>query len=203
MNWEKLLKDSAQSVRQNNSAENFRDREYYAWWLSQTYHFVRHSTSLLGLALPHLRDEKLRTVFEHHLGEESRHDLLALKDIETLGQTLQVPSRFTEAFYQSQYYRIQFQGGEALLGYILFLENLAVTWGKDIYEDLNSVYPKSLLFLRVHAEEDVSHVSRAIALVEDLPSQTQQIIEENLKYSHELYLAMLSEKSLKHTRKVA
>jgi hypothetical protein len=57
--------------------------------------------------------------------------------------------------------------------------------------------------LKVHAEEDVSHVSRAIALVEGLPSETQQMIEENLKYSHELYLAMLSEKTVKRTRKVA
>ncbi|MFL5783675.1 MAG: iron-containing redox enzyme family protein [Bacteriovoracaceae bacterium] len=203
MNWEKMLKESAQSIRMNYPSEHFRNKNHYAWWLSQTYHFVRHSTSLLGLALPYLRDEKLRAVFEHHLGEESRHDLLALKDIENLGHSVFEPSRFTEAFYQSQYYRIQFQGGEALLGYILFLENLAVTWGKEIYDDLNSVYPKSLLFLRVHAEEDVSHVSRAIALVEGLSPEAQRVIEENLSYSHQLYLAMLLEGISQRARKVA
>lgn len=193
MKTSQMLKDSVATIRSQMPVSSMRDLERYAWWLSQTYHFVCHSTQLLGYALPFLQDEKLRSVYEHHLGEESRHDLLALKDIEKLGRTLSPVSPMTEAFYQSQYYKIQFSGGETLLGYILFLEHLAVTWGKDLHGELSKIYPESVLFLRVHAEEDPTHVARAIGLIEGLPVKIQQRIWMNFHSSHALYTAILNE----------
>lgn len=203
MNWNKILDDSVLRVCASCPTSSLKDKHRYEWWLSQTYHFVSHSTSLLGFALPFLHDEKLKSIFEHHLGEESRHDLLALKDIEKLGGTISPPSFYTEAFYQSQYYRIQFESGKSLLGYILFLENLAVTWGKDLYDDLNKIHPRSMLFLKVHAEEDVSHVARAISLIESLPKADQDIILRNFHYSEGLYLSMLLEGKALMQKKIA
>lgn len=203
MNWKKITDDSVFRVHAACPVRSMNDKDQYAWWLSQTYHFVCHSTSLLGYALPFLRNEKLKAVFEHHLGEESRHDLLALKDIEKLGREISPVSPYTEAFYQSQYYRIQFEGGESLLGYILFLENLAVTWGKDLYEHLNKTHPQSVLFLKVHAEEDISHVARAIALIGTLSVGDQEKILRNFHYSEGLYRTMLSERNKVVQNKVA
>lgn len=203
MNWKKLVDDSASEIRAAMPPENFRDPVLYAWWLSQTYHFVKHSTSLLGFALPHLHDEKIRGIFEHHLGEESRHDLLALKDIERMNRSISPVTPMTEAFYQAQYYRIQFEGGKALLGYILFLENLAVTWGKDIYSELLPLYPKSLLFLKVHAEEDESHVSRAMELIQSLSDDDQEVIRRSFEASVVLYSGMLKKVNSLTQRKVA
>lgn len=188
-----MLKESVADIRSHFPVGLMRDRERYAWWLSQTYHFVCHSTQLLGYALPFLKDQNLRSVYEHHLGEESRHDLLAIKDIEKLGLKIFPVSPHTEAFYQSQYYRIQFEGGSTLLGYILFLEHLAVTWGKEMYEELLPLYPQSVLFLRVHAEEDPSHVSRAIKMIEGLPTEQQEKILRNFRASCALYSAILNE----------
>lgn len=203
MNWQKLLDESVSEIRRIAPPSRMRDPEQYAYWLSQTYHFVRHSTSLLGYALPFLHDDKLRAVFEHHLGEESRHDLLAIKDIEMLCLKLSPPSAFTEAFYQSQYYKIQFEGGKSLLGYILFLENLAVTWGKEMYRELETVHPRSLVFLKVHAEEDVSHVARAVSLIERQSNADQDKIAANFRSSWALYSSLLEHKVVKQQRFVA
>ncbi len=193
MNWQKHLDQSAAKICSILPVKDFKDPVVYGWWLSQTYHFVCHSTSLLGFALPFLRDENLKTIFEHHLGEESRHDLLARKDIERLGLKISPPSPMTEAFYQAQYYRIQFEGGHSLLGYILFLENLAVTWGKELHQNLKDVHPESMLFLRVHAEEDVTHLARAITLIESLSPKEQEVIYSNFHYSQSLYGSLIDQ----------
>lgn len=205
MDFKKLTEQSVNNIRKSWPAKTFRDEDFYAHWLAQTYYFVRHSTPLLGFALPHLKDEKLRHIFEHHLGEESRHDLLALKDLEKLGRTPAAigESLWTKSFYQCQYYRIQFEGGSALLGYILFLEALAVTIGKEVYEEVNTIHKGATLFLKVHAEEDVSHVARAVALIETLSPAEQEVIVDNFRASEALYLAILEAGPRRQQRNVA
>lgn len=169
------------------------DKEIYAHWLSQTYHYVVHSTSLLGFALPHLKNMELKHHFEQHLGEETRHDLLAVKDLERLGFSMsQFPEdAMTQAFYHSQYYRIQFEGGTSLLGYILFLEAMAVGWGRKAYEEIKDLHPNSVLFLKVHAEEDPQHVENAIGAILKLTVQEQEIIIRNMHFTSQIYGQML------------
>lgn len=183
------VKNSMKRFHQTHHLDTFKDKEVYANWLAQTYFFVRHSTVLLGFALPYLKHEKLQRHFEHHLGEEEKHDLLLLKDLEKLGYSIDdfSESSFTSAFYQSQYYRISFQGGTSLLGYILFLESLATDWGKLCYHEIQALYPGSTLFLKVHAEEDPHHVVEAIRTIEALSAEEQEIILKNLEYSEFIY----------------
>jgi thiaminase len=170
-----------------------KDKEVYAHWLAQTYHYVVHSTSLLGFALPHLKNMELKHHFEQHLGEESRHDLLAIKDLERLGFSLtQFPEdALTQAFYHSQYYRIQFEGGTSLLGYILFLEAMAVGWGRKAYEEIKNLHPQSVLFLKVHAEEDPQHVENAIGAIMKLGQAEQDVIIRNMHFTYQIYSQML------------
>lgn len=205
MDFKKLVEQSVTHIRGTFPAKTFRDEDFYSNFIAQTYYFVRHSTALLGYALPYLHNDKLRQIFEHHLGEESRHDLLALKDLEKLHRSLSdhPESPWTQAFYQGQYYRIQFEGGSSLLGYILFLEALAVTLGKEIYEEVNKVHSGATLFLKVHAEEDITHVARAVSLIESLPEAEQIMIAKNLAHSELLYGALLSDGLKKTQRKVA
>lgn len=183
----------------------FKDKEIYAAWLAQTYFFVCHSTPLLGYAMPHLKNADLRHHFENHLGEEKRHDLVALKDIERLGKDI---SQFeelniTKAFYHSQYYRISFEHGTSLLGYILLLEGLAVTWGKSIYEEVKDVHKNSCLFLKVHAEEDPHHLEGAIETIMKLSPEEQKCIMDNLRFTDEIYKSMLMKVMASRSLKVA
>ena len=193
MNIKKAYQDSMQNFSKKYPSTLFKDKEVYGEWLAQTYFFVRHSTSLLGYALPHLKNEELRHHFEHHLGEEERHDLLALKDIERLGKNISQYHEMipTQAFYQGQYYRISFEGGTSLLGYILFLEGLAVNWAKDSYMNIKDIHKGSVLFLKVHAEEDPHHLEEAIKTIMSLSKNEQECILQNLHYSEELYSQML------------
>lgn len=171
----------------------FHDKEIYCEWLAQTYFFVRHSTSLLGFALPHLRNEELRHHFEHHLGEEERHDLLLLKDLEKMGRKITEYQEMvhTQAFYQSQYYRISFEGGTSLLGYILYLEGLAANWAKDSYEGIKDIHKGSVLFLKVHAEEDPQHLQEAMKTILSLSEREQEFILNNMKFTETIYHQMI------------
>lgn len=172
----------------------FTDREFYADWLAQTYYFVCHSTSLLGYALPYLKNPTLKARFEKHIGEEDRHEFMAKKDLEKLGFSLEdFPEHAeTQSLYQSQYYRIQFEGGTTLLGYILFLEGLAVHWGKPVMALIETLFKGSTVFVHVHATEDPHHLVEAIESVALLSQHEQELIRRNLRYSRDMYKHMLN-----------
>jgi rubrerythrin len=189
MNIEKEFSAIMKDMNKNFAPEIFTDRRVYADWLAQTYYFVCHSTSLLGHALPHLKNPEIRHRFEKHISEEERHELMALKDLERLGLKLEdFPEHAaTQAFYQSQYYRIQFEGGTSLLGYILFLEGLAVYWAKDFFAQIKNQYPESNLFMQIHTTEDPLHLESAFKSIEALAQHEQEATIRNLQYSHVMY----------------
>lgn len=174
--------------KKNTPVKYFKDPEFYHEWLAQTYFFVRHSTALLGFSLPYLKNDDLRHHFENHLGEETKHDLVAIRDLQKMGRNIEEfrESTATQAFYQSQYFRIQFEGGTSLLGYILFLEGLAVHAGREIYEEIKMIH-KGTNFLRVHAEEDPEHLEAAIKTIMKLGPEEQKLIMKNMHYSEEMY----------------
>lgn len=206
MNIKKSYEESMKNFYKRQPTTLFQDKEIYAEWLAQTYFFVRHSTSLLGYALPHLKNDKLRRHFEHHLGEEERHDMLLLKDLEKLGKNIEDYQEMvsTQAFYQSQYYRISFEGGTSLLGYILFLEGLAANWAKDSYENIKDMHKNSVIFLKVHAEEDPQHLEDALKTILALSAPEQEAIMSNLKYSETIYHQMIQEMvAMKRSRRAA
>lgn len=205
MNIKKLFDQSMKNFYARQPVNLFQDKDVYAEWLAQTYFFVRHSTSLLGYALPHLNNEELRHHFEHHLGEEERHDLLLLKDLEKMGRKITdyQETYYTQAFYQSQYYRISFEGGTSLLGYILFLEGLAAHWAKDSYEGIKDVHKGSVLFLKVHAEEDPQHLQDAMKTIISLSDKEQEFIKNNLLFTETIYHRMIQEMVAKRLNKRA
>lgn len=193
MNVKKELDMLLNQFHRNYPPAILKDKMVYGDWLAQTYYYVVHSTSLLGYSLPHLKNMELKRHFEKHLGEETRHDLLAVKDMERLGLSMeQFPEHATtQAFYHSQYYRVNFEGGTSLLGYILFLEAMAVIWGKEAYDQIKDTHKNSVLFLKVHAEEDPHHVDNAIGAIMKLSEAEQVVIIKNMHYTYEIYSRML------------
>lgn len=184
---------SMEQFKMNHPASLFQNAQVYQEWLAQTYFFVRHSTALLGFALPYLKNDDLRHHFEKHLGEETRHDLVALKDLQKMGRDINefTESTATQAFYQSQYYRIQFEGGTALLGYILFLEGIAVHWGKDVFEVVKERH-KGVHFARVHVDEDPEHLEGALKTIQSLSKGEQEMIMRNFHFSKQMYESIVS-----------
>ena len=86
---------------------------------------------------------------------------------------------------------IQFDGGTSLLGYILFLEAMAVGWGRRAYEEIKDRHTQSVLFLKVHAEEDPQHVENAIWAILKLTNQEQETIIRKMQFTFQIYSQML------------
>lgn len=179
------------------------DKRVYGNWLAQTYYYVCHSTRLLGLASSYFqRDrESLHRRFASHMGEEKGHEHLAISDLKGLKLGLDQFSEMsmTKAFYESQYYKVQYQNATALFGYILLLEATAVKLGPQIYGRVVETHGKNACnFLRIHVEEDPDHVDKALDSILVLPPQELVHVEANLVQTADVYKAML--KGLKEQR---
>jgi thiaminase len=173
-------------------------RRAYADWLAQTYYYVRHSTRLLAAAAARFAHDERGTAlhqrFAEHMGEEKRHELLALHDMRALGHTLEeFPERdATRMFYETQYYKIEHQDPLTLFGYILQLEAGMARKGNYILEQTDVLYGRAAgTFVRVHAQDDVEHVEKAFAALAGLSDETLQLIERNLRQSATAYLFLL------------
>lgn len=174
------------------------NRKAYANWLAQTYYYVRHSTRLLALAAARFSQspegDSLHLRFGAHIGEEKRHELLALHDLKVLGMNLQEFPEMaqTRMFYEPQYYKVEHISPTVLFGYILPLEVIAPQHGHQVIEVVTKAFGKSCdRFLHLHAQEDVSHVEKALKLVNQLPSEQLQLIEENMQQTSMAYVALL------------
>ncbi len=174
------------------------DRAAYTGWLAQTYYYVRHSTRLLASAaarFPHTRaGDTLHVRFGAHIGEEKRHELLCLRDIQALGGSLEAWPEHptTRMFYEPQYYKVEHQAPSVLLGYILPLEVIAPRSGARTIEHLSAAFgKKSVNFLQVHSQEDVEHVEKALALLDALSERERELIQENMQQTALAYVAML------------
>lgn len=129
-----------------------------------------------------------------HLREERGHENLALHDLKGLGQKIEDIPCFAEthAFYMSQYYFLEHAPPAAFFGWILCLEGTAVRDGGALYSRVKDAHgDKAAAFLRVHAEEDISHLDQAYAAMEGINPAAIPALLENLKLSADLYAAFL------------
>ena len=98
----------------------FENKAAYCSFMNQQYYLVRNSTRYLALAASMVdldKSEEFRW-WSHHLAEETDHDKTLLKDMRALGHDLLeeiLPE--TRALLGAQYFDIQKNGPDALLGY--------------------------------------------------------------------------------------
>lgn len=175
-------------------------RRAYGDWLAQTYYYVRHSTRLLASAASRFPlDEQGSTLhyrFIAHISEEKRHEQLAVHDLKQLGLSLAdfEERHSTRMFYEPQYYKVEHQASSVLFGYILPLEAAAATHGKRIASAVVAAFgPKCDAFLRVHAEDDVDHLAKALRIIESVAEPERKLIAQNLCQSSIAYCRILEE----------
>ncbi len=172
----------------------------YGDWLAQTYYYVRHSTRLLAASAALFPLDERGNAFHHrfaaHMGEEKKHEQLALHDLKGLGFTI---DRFpelavTRMFYEPQYYKIEHQDPIALFGYILALEAMSARKGPWVRERVvDSHGATCAAFLRVHAEDDVDHLEKAFRSLEATTEEQRRLIEQNIDQTTFGYAAILAE----------
>lgn len=169
---------------------------FYADWLAQSAYFVSHSTRLLGSTIykaDKAQDPFLRRSAQHIL-EEYGHESLALKDILGLGFDPQQFSEYleTKLFYRNQYFGVLNFGSPYLMGYILFLEGIAVKFGPFLMEQINQHHGQDQMrFLKLHAEEDQDHLQKALQQAQAFDAEVLKKVEESLQISAFLYKALM------------
>lgn len=174
------------------------DKYAYGHWLSQQYYIVRHSTPLLALSAGRSIDNNayhMRCI--DHLNEEKGHDKMLLLDLKMLGFSIDhFPELLsTQAYYQTQYYWIEHKNPLSFLGYVLFMEELAVQYGPLVGQKAKVINPKSALFLGHHSAADEDHVQDAYAVIAGLSDRDKKHILENISLSAFLYGKVLDELS--------
>jgi pyrroloquinoline quinone (PQQ) biosynthesis protein C len=177
------------------------DGAAYAGWLSQTYHYVRHSTRLLAASAARFGFEEMGNQLHHrfavHMAEEKQHELLALNDLKrmkraSLADYPELPS--TRAMYESQYYKIEHVDPIALFGYVLPLEVMSAKHGPGAHERAQRTWGAGCsTFLKVHVEEDVDHVEKAVAAVEGLSGERKAMLALGFEQTAFSYNAMLKQ----------
>lgn len=187
-----LLENEIKNTRSLIEAFPWNEARAYAWWLSQTFHFVKYTTRLASLAAgwSTLEEEELHQQFLYHIREEGGHEALLLNDLKSLGADLQKEEKATHNFYQMEFASILEKGAKSHLGYSLFLEYLAITLGEVVYRQVSQNFgAESCRFLEVHVKEDKKHVAETLAAVEKQISAEE--LEEFIVFAAKNYRALV------------
>lgn len=172
------------------------NKDAYAYWLAQTYYFVRHTTVLLALSAAKFgnKNRKMQYATFKHIREELNHDLIPLEDLKALGTSIdKIPElEETSAFYQMQYYFIDHVHPIALYGYALALEGLAAKKGPALYEFLRQIHgEKATKFVKLHAIVDQDHFQQGLEDFSDVTPEEAECITQNLHQSARIYSLIL------------
>jgi hypothetical protein len=195
-----LLADCLAQLTSATDRFPWEDRRAYADWSAQTCYYVRHSTRLLAAAAARFpydeRGNALHHRFATHMAEEKKHELLCVHDLKELGTSLDaLPEHHsTRAFYEPQYYKIEHAAPIAFFGYILPLEAIGPACGRKTIERVVAAHgDKTASFLKLHSDEDVEHLDKALAMLEGLPAAERSLVEGNMRQTTYGYVAMLQD----------
>lgn len=176
----------------------------YAAILRQVFHNVRENAQLMTTAAGRFRGPQ-RTVVKtllRHAVSEAGHELLALHDIEALGEDISqiplerpLPSSF--ALRASVAHMIEHHEPVAIVGYMFQLEYTPVQLGQAYMEALEraGIPRNAMTFIEEHASVDVSHCKLIEQYCEAL-LRTPEELEAALymqRLTAELYARMLDE----------
>ena len=169
----------------------------YLSFLAQTLEYATYTTRLLALTAGHfpLSRTSFAARFIQHAAEEKGHDKLLLNDAMALGVDLSSVPVLPEgeAFHKSLYFWIYQGRPTVIMGWVLFLEGLAVRSGPDIHARAERAYGRRpTSFLRVHTEEDPDHVEKALALLDEFSEAELREVAHGLELYFGLYAAMLA-----------
>jgi len=108
--------------------------------------------------------------------------------------------------WQTQYYLIEHINPLSLFGCILYLENLSLKHevGPQVYRRCLPVYGnKATSYLRVHVEEDTSHVKKLFDMIDQLPGSSRDDVKVSLQITSSLYKNFFIELSERHSSSLA
>lgn len=198
MDIKKIYTSGMKTLGQTVVEAPWKDATFYASWLAQTYYFVKDNTRLLMLcgSRVSLQDQKLHIRLIEHASEEKGHEMLLVRDLNKLGRKVEEIPQFssTAGFYQSQYYWIEHCHPIAFFGYIILLEGLGAEYAPKVGKMAGEAHGAAATsFLRVHGEEDTSHIESAFKELAALPSEHIAMVAENFRLALGFYEAIVKD----------
>ncbi|ACB96181.1 TenA family transcriptional regulator [Beijerinckia indica] len=172
-------------------------RSLYLEFLSEAYHHVKHTVSLLALAVSRTTDERYQAALIEYIGEEHGHEKWVLEDITALGGNAEdvrngKPGISCQVMVGYAYYAIERVSPYALLGSVHVLEGMSVLLADYVAEAMKQSLgldnDRGLSYLKSHGSLDSEHITLFRSLVDGFEEhRTQQIIIENARIFYRLY----------------
>jgi len=185
----------------------WQDEATYANWLAQSFYYVSWTTRQLALASAKTKpgsEDTLHWRFIEEAKEEKKHELLALKDLKSLGYDLNMFPELphTAFFYQSLSYMIENEHPVAILGFSLTLEGFAAKKAHIFYPQvLASHGQEASTFMRLHCELDVEHFNNALPHLENCPQHLLPIISRGIQLCTAIYCGILNDITMNQNAK--
>jgi pyrroloquinoline quinone (PQQ) biosynthesis protein C len=178
-------------------------RRCYLDYLRETYHSIRHTTSIMARAASHLTDDhrSLRGWLLEQALDEHNHDLLCITDIRALGESpddfLAVPPKRGAWGLITQGYFLAENDPVSILGYFLTTEGIGASYAAK-YADLltSETYgykSNQVTFLRAHGTFDLKHIEEVKKFMNDLnaPDRVRESILAVRRFSIAYYSQLL------------
>jgi hypothetical protein len=196
--FEKTYQKAMAQIGKEIDAFPWENRHAYAQWLAQTYYFANTTTRLLALASAYTDYDRyaLHNRFLDHAKEERGHEKMLINDLKAIDMKLEnFPENYPAAgLYQSQYYWIQQHTPLAFFGYIIMLEGVgALHCGRAYQRVVKAFGEKAGVFLKVHSQDDVDHIEKAMKQILEMPKSVEPFILRNFEHSTNFYLKLLVE----------
>ena len=158
-------------------------KKSYIAYLRETYHLIRHTTTVFARAASYLPDRHraLRGWLIQQALDEHNHDLLCIKDLEALGEE---PATFLAAQPRrgawnliTQTFHIAQAAPVSMLGYMLTTEGIGAAFaarGADLLTSSAYGYRSNqVTFLRAHGGFDSKHAEEVKKMMNDLDADEQ------------------------------
>lgn len=136
----------------------------YPALLVETFHYVKHSCSLMSFACAQLGHDMLplQSYFAKHLAEEVGHEEWVLNDLEELGYDRKAvessrPLSETLNLIGSQLYIINYMHPAGLLGYVYLMESTPPNELSLAFLEAHGIGAGAMTFLSRHGETDQRH----------------------------------------------
>ncbi|BAY29810.1 hypothetical protein NIES2107_16540 [Nostoc carneum NIES-2107] len=165
------VEKSINCLQENFSKFPWDNRACYAEWLAQIYYQTSYTPRLEALAASRCNtNSSLFSLFLEGLKGELGHENLALKDLKSLGYSIEsfpeLPA--TSSFYHSLFYLMDYESPLSILGYKIPLEGFACHSSQKLfYKKMLGLYGESsTFFLKVHDSEDLAHYKQGLKMLE-------------------------------------
>jgi pyrroloquinoline quinone (PQQ) biosynthesis protein C len=153
-------------------------RDEYIAFLTQAFHHVRHTVSLMmavGVRLPD-RLSWLRTEIVHYAEEEEGHDQWILNDITAAGGNAEAarnstPSHATDAMVGYAYDTVMRRNPVGFFGMVFVLEGTSVSLALNAADQIQralALPASALTYLRSHGQLDQEHIHHLSGILDRL-----------------------------------